>query len=345
MSSNEVIFHNTLGWSRVNAVFTGCGRTKQCKMDTLPNSLARCCIGAEFDDVYFTNGANGKTAHTAFNRLCSSFEPNGFTYDSDIICLQPYEGDFHSDTNTHKLTFEFAGKAQKNVYVWTPSCYNPVDKDKKYGVVYMFDGQNLFSKGSTAYGSWNVPQVMECRSDYIVVGIDNSDHYRDSQLTPDIGKIKKQYTPMFENGTGIQMAQLLLNKIIPYINKNYNVFTDKSHTAIAGGSSGGLESFYIGTSYSDIFGIAGAFSPSFVLYENSVWENYLKSIKLCPKMYIYTGKNDLVEKELYPQVERTVRFLKSSKHSEKLVYDCREFNFHNESAWAGAFIKFAAMLE
>lgn len=74
MSSNEVIFHNTLGWSRVNAVFTGCGRTKQCKMDTLPNSLARCCIGAEFDDVYFTNGANRKTAHTAFNRLCSSFD-------------------------------------------------------------------------------------------------------------------------------------------------------------------------------------------------------------------------------------------------------------------------------
>ncbi len=111
-------------------MFTGCGRTKQCKMDTLPNSLARCCIGTEFDDVYFTNGANGKTAHTAFNRLCSSFEPNGFTYDSDIICLQPYEGDFHSDTNTHKLTFEFAGKAQKMYMFGRQAATTPLTKTK-----------------------------------------------------------------------------------------------------------------------------------------------------------------------------------------------------------------------
>ena len=74
-------------------------------------------------------------------------------------------------------------------------------------------------------------------------------------------------------------------------------------------------------------------------------ENYLKSIKLCPEMYIYIGRNDLVEKELYPQVEKTVQFFKNSEHSSKLVYDCREFNSHNEAAWAGAFIKFAAMLK
>ena len=57
-----------------------------------------------------------------------------------------------------------------------------------------------------------------------------------------------------------------------YINKNYNTYTDKEHTAICGSSSGGLEAFYIGMEHSDKFSSIGALSPAFLLFNENTWK-------------------------------------------------------------------------
>lgn len=50
--------------------------------------------------------------------------------------------------------------------------------------------------------------------------------------------------------------------LMPYINENFNVYTDREHTAICGLSMGGMESLSIGFQLLDVFGYIGAFSPA-----------------------------------------------------------------------------------
>lgn len=54
----------------------------------------------------------------------------------------------------------------------------------------------------------------------------------------------------------------LRDNLMPYINENYNVYTDREHTAICGLSMGGMESLNIGFRMQDTFGYIGAFSPA-----------------------------------------------------------------------------------
>ena len=54
----------------------------------------------------------------------------------------------------------------------------------------------------------------------------------------------------------------LLNDLIPYIQKNYPVYTDREHRAIAGLSMGGGQSLNFGLGNLDRFAWIGAFSPA-----------------------------------------------------------------------------------
>lgn len=54
----------------------------------------------------------------------------------------------------------------------------------------------------------------------------------------------------------------LVNDLIPYIEANYSVYTDREHRAIAGFSMGGRETLFIGLSRPDLFAYVGAIAPA-----------------------------------------------------------------------------------
>lgn len=53
----------------------------------------------------------------------------------------------------------------------------------------------------------------------------------------------------------------LTDALMPYMEENYSIYTDREHTAIAGLSLGGRESLYIGRTLYDRFAYIGSFSP------------------------------------------------------------------------------------
>ena len=73
-----------------------------------------------------------------------------------------------------------------------------------------------------------------------------------------------------------EFCDFVVNTVVPGIEKQYNVYTDPVHNAISGSSLGGMESFYIGMEHPEKFGNIGAMSPSFWMYDDQVWEDYLK---------------------------------------------------------------------
>lgn len=349
MLNINIIFYNSCGWDNVCAVFINSQRSvlsHKIDMQSIGNNLYSCSINPEsYNYVYFTCKKGICTVLTSFNKRCFAFMPNDCSFNG-VLCLEIYHT-IPDNPHIEKITFDYSSKIKKDVYVWKPKSYTK-NTNKKYGVLYMFDGQNLFYKSSTGYGCWNVHQTMELMGDYIVVAINNGDIYRDSQLTPELGKVKEVYAKGFSNGTGVQFAEFLINKIIPYINSNYNVFTDKEHTAICGSSSGGLESFYIGMVYNQIFGYVGALSPALTLYDSQIWKSFFNSLTLDtpPKLYMYIGDNDSAEKELSKSIIEMKEYLNNKiGYKSEFIFDYLHDNYHNEACWGGAFIRFADMLK
>lgn len=345
----NILFYNNCNWSEVFAVFVNsCVPTLpyKVKMQQLANNLFGCDVNAEcYNYVYFTCHKGICTVMTSFSQHCNAFMPNGYNF-KGILCLEMYHPKPEiPDIKT--VIFDYSKTIKKEVFIWTPKNYKS-DSDRKYGVIYMFDGQNLFNRDSTGYGCWNVHQTLERTGGYIVVAINNGDIHRDSQLTPNLGSVKERYAKGFSNRTGECFAQFVVNKIIPYINKNYNVFTDKEHTAICGSSSGGLESFYMGMEYNNLFGFVGALSPALALFEQPVWRNFLQqfNIESLPNLYMYIGGNDYAERELRKDVLSMREYLANQLcYESEFRFDYLQNNYHNEACWGGAFIRFVDMLK
>lgn len=125
------------------------------------------------------------------------------------------------------------------------------DASKKYPVLYLFHGiggnQNEWKKGFPdiiLQNMWNSGEAKE-----MVVVIPNC------------------RAPLAD-GSGNNIAEFdnfindFRDDLMPYIEKNYSVYTDRNHTAVAGLSMGGRGALDIGMKMVDRIGYIGAFEPA-----------------------------------------------------------------------------------
>ena len=147
------------------------------------------------------------------------------------------------------------------VDVWLPENYSA---EKKYAVLYMHDGQNLFDATTTwNQQEWMVDEVAtklmeeKITKDFIVIGVHNIPKIRFLDLYPQksfnylaeeqLDSIKKNAIKKgitLDSFSGDAYLKFIVDELKPYIDKTYSVKTDKENTAIAGSSMGGLMSWY-----------------------------------------------------------------------------------------------------
>jgi len=129
-----------------------------------------------------------------------------------------------------------------------------------------------------------------------------------------------------------------------YINKNYNTYTDKEHTAVCGSSSGGLEAFYIGMEHSDKFSSIGALSPAFLLFNENTWNKYLKNLDFkgnYPLLYMYNGDGDELESMLLTDTKNMIKYLENINYpKDKIIFKKYKKACHNEHFWRSIFPEF-----
>ncbi|MBQ5346435.1 MAG: alpha/beta hydrolase [Ruminococcus sp.] len=280
----------------------------------------------------------------AFNNYVSGWELSSYG-------VVPFTYDEKEKTADYAVKNFKYGDGDKDVYILTPEGYDKNSK-KKYPVIYMCDGQNLFDKTATSHGCWGVPESIRSMQKntgkgVIIVGIDDGTANRDSELTPDIGEVQDVGdgdVDNYKNGTGKYYSDFVVNTVMPYVEKNYNVYTDRKHTAVAGSSSGGIESFYIGMEHADKFGTIGALSPAFGLFSDKTWVKYLKSKDLKknkPFVYIYNGDGDELEKMLKVGAVSMTDNLKKVGYGKK-DYTLKLYSkgLHNEKYWRALFPEF-----
>ena len=162
------------------------------------------------------------------------------------------------------------------VDIWLPNNYS---KDKKYAVLYMHDGQNLFDSTTTwNKQEWKVDEWAtkltdnNITRDFIVVGIHNIPEIRWLDLFPQkafnyISKEEKeaiikeaQVKKASINFNGDNYLRFLVEELKPIIDEEFSVLTNQENTVVSGSSMGGLMSMYAMCEYPDIFGGAACLS-------------------------------------------------------------------------------------
>lgn len=244
------------------------------------------------------------------------------------------------------VNLPFPEKDDRKIWIYVPSH----EEGEKLPVIYMMDGQNLFDEFPTQFGSWGVVSAVDAEQKIsgksaVIVGIDNGNVYRDSELTPKcIGEVQHRnllndiFTPQ-----GEIFDDFMIKTVIPYVEDNYPVLTDRRNVAVCGSSSGGLQAFFTGIEHSDKFSFVGAFSPAFLCYTENDWRTYLfsKVNSEMPYLYIYTGNGDELEEMIFESVEMMYDLLPETGYPYDMMNEVIMFeNQHNEDAWRGIFPDF-----
>lgn len=220
----------------------------------------------------------------------------------------------------------------RRVWIYLPSDYK-TQASKKFPVMYMHDGQNLFDDTSSFAGEWGLDEFMDTTSlaKSIVVGIDHGASKRLNEYNPyDNAK--------FGKGEGDEYVDFLVKTLKPYIDNHYRTLANKQNTGIAGSSMGGLISMYAVLKYPDVFSKVGVFSPAFWVAGDSIFEAVkARGGKVNSYIYFYGGK--LEGESMVPDMTKVYDQMKKiSKSKMKLVI--RDDGRHNEPTWRKEFPEF-----
>jgi maltose alpha-D-glucosyltransferase/alpha-amylase len=280
-------------------------------------------------------------------------------------------GDGHPDkprVSVGKLDFypEFASASglvtPRNVYVWLPEDYTPA---KKYAVVYMSDGQNLFDPEKMFnHQEWRVDEVFGGLQaagkiqDCIVVGVANSFRTRSQEYFPQ--DVFDRYSPELkayaeskrmggDELLGNKYLQFLVEELKPFIDTHYATLTDRDHTFHMGSSMGGLLSSYAVAKYPRVFGGAACLSTHSVLYitnydaeqasidpANQCYVDYLQATLRPNGCKLYMDRGDQTLDAQYPKYQDRLDRMFKEAGWDGAHYASRVFpgHAHVESSWA-----------
>ena len=182
---------------------------------------------------------------------------------------------------------EQTGKTPRNAYVYLPAGYKS-DRRRRYPVLYMFDGHNVFFDTDATYGkSWGMADYLDLTKTPLIVAAVECDH---GQVP---GRLS-EYSPFsFEDsyfgsveGRGKITMDWFVNVFKPMIDRRYRTIPDREHTFIAGSSMGGLMSLYAVTKYNNIFSRAMSMSPSLWVGADKLAE-LIQKAKIKPGTVVY----------------------------------------------------------
>jgi len=221
---------------------------------------------------------------------------------------------------------------ERRVWIYLPADYS--HSHRKYPVIYMHDGQNLFDNRTAGFGEWGIDEFMDKlppKDQCIIVGIDHGGDYRITEYDP--------YDSKYGKGRGDDYVEFLVKTLKPYIDKHYRTMPGTTHTGIAGSSMGGLISMYAELKYPNVFGSAGIFSPAFWIAPPIY--NYAQQQKLAGRSRFYFVCGDAESEDMVTDMQKMVNLVRSKDVSEAnsptVVVPAAK---HNEKQWHDDFPAF-----
>lgn len=232
---------------------------------------------------------------------------------------------------------------RRDLLVYLPPSYEK--SNKRYPVVYMHDGQNLFDQFTSFAGEWQVDETMEALSrrgyEAIVVGLPNLGEQRLDEYSP-------FPHPRYSTGQGAKYLDFILQTVKPLVDRDFRTQPERTQTGMIGSSMGGLISLYAFFRPPQAFGFVGVMSPSLWFAQGRIF-TYVEQAAFTPgKIYLDTGTHE--QTHFFtdrPQLRLRLSGYNSTVHGmydllyhkgyrpgQDLLYVEEESGLHNEAAWA-----------
>lgn len=226
----------------------------------------------------------------------------------------------------------------RRTFVYLPDDWQT--SGKKYPVLYMFDGHNLFFDSTATYGTcWGLKEYCDAHPNWIIAAPE-CNHEGNKRL--------EEYCPYRSDwfggitGTGHEYMEWLTKEFKPMMDKRYPTLPGRANTAIGGSSMGGLMSLYALLQYNDTFSRAAALSPSIWVAPDKL-AGLVGRAKLEPGTVLYMdygsremgnhdgmrcGFAEMCSKVLTRGIHLTSRIVPGGTHSEASWEKQLPFVFH-----------------
>lgn len=226
------------------------------------------------------------------------------------------------------------GIQDRDLVVWLPPGYE-TDKTRRYAVVYMQDGQNIFDPVTSAFGvDWSIDETADdlikkkLIAPIIVVGIYNTNDRM------------KEYTP---GDKGTAYMDFVIKVVKPLIDSTCRTKPDRRNTIVGGSSAGGTISFMLVWEHPDIFSKAICMSPAFKSLSPGGWD-YTHVVrdsngKKKPVFFYIDNGGIGLDSQLQPGIDEMIMALKAKGYAEgKDFVFIRDLTAkHFEADWAKRF--------
>lgn len=210
------------------------------------------------------------------------------------------------------------------------------ETDKRYPVLYLQDGQNLFDEYAP-YGSWGVDKRLASLAernmgDLIVIAIDHGKTERVSEFTP-------SFKTTLGLGDGRKYVRFLVERLKPYVDNHFRTKPEPHYTGIGGSSLGGLISIYAGILYPRIYDRLMVFSPSLWVTPHIPFKVMKLTHKFRGRIYLYGGEAE--SKNMVPNMQRFRNQLIEQTGAAQLHIrmEVDPLGQHNEARWGREFPK------
>ena len=228
---------------------------------------------------------------------------------------------------------ELSGQMERKAYIYLPDDY--ATSGKRYPVLYMFDGHNVFFDEDATYGkSWGMGEYLARTGTPLIVAA------VECNRSPDYSRLS-EYSPYdcaspvwgeFK-GRGDATMRWFTRKFKPLIDRRFRTIPDREHTFIGGSSMGGLMSLYAVTRYNHVYSRAAALSPS-VWVQPEKLRRMIRTVPIAPETVVYMdyGAREL---ENHQDMRRHLRLAEDALLDRGVYLTSRIIpgGEHSEASW------------
>jgi enterochelin esterase-like enzyme len=251
----------------------------------------------------------------------------------------------------HAITSHWFGNTRQ-LRVWLPPGYSSAENEgRRYPVLYLNDGQNLFDPATAFAGvDWNVGESLtklirdSVVPPMIVVGIDNATVERIREFLP-----YKALLPPVSKPLGKRYPDFLIHEIMPFIQRTYRIARGAKNTGLGGSSLGALIALYTAVASPGIFGKLLLESPSLFVSNRQLLKDSRAVGSWPQRIFLGVGTQESGQRERDKRIVDDVRSLAHILHlaglrEKRLRLEIQEGATHNEAAWAERFPRAATFL-